>query len=128
MQGRVYPAKHPGDDMMDFVRMIGGEAAGFTAILAGTATLAQDGINDLERVGKPVPNGINFQPAVTEVARDIHFLDNMLLVIITAISLFVMALLAWVILKFNREKNPEPATFTHNSTIEVTWTVVPILI
>ncbi|MEM6466193.1 MAG: cytochrome c oxidase subunit II [Pseudomonadota bacterium] len=90
-----------------------------------TAALAQEG---LESIGKPVPGGINFQPAVTEIAQDIRWLDNMLLVVITIISLFVTALLAWCVIRFNKQANPEPATFTHNSAIEVTWTVVPIVI
>jgi cytochrome c oxidase subunit 2 len=51
-----------------------------------------------------------------------------LLVIMTAIVLFVTALLAWTILRHNARANPEPASFTHNTKIEVTWTVVPLLI
>ena len=52
----------------------------------------------------------------------------MLLVVITAISLFVTLLLGYVIIKFNRKANPEPASFTHNTPVEVAWTVVPIVI
>ncbi|WP_308860674.1 cytochrome c oxidase subunit II [Oceanibium sediminis] len=89
---------------------------------------AQDSFEGLEIIGTPTPGATGFQPAATELARDIHWLDNFLLVIITAIVLFVVALLAIVILKYNRKSNPEPARFTHNSAIEVTWTVVPILI
>jgi len=102
-------------------------AAASTAFLSALTTpaIAQDG---LEVVGRPVPGGIGFQPAVTELARDIHWLDNFLLVIITAITLFVVALLVMVVVKFSREKNPEPARFTHNTQVEVAWTIVPILI
>ncbi len=96
-----------------------------TGLCLGTSAFAQDG---LESIGKPIPGGLNFQPAVTEVARDIHWLDNLLLVIITAIVLFVTVLLAIVAVRFGRKKNPEPATFTHNSTVEVAWTVIPIII
>jgi cytochrome c oxidase subunit 2 len=87
--------------------------------------MAQDG---LESIGKPLPNGIGFQPAATEIARDVQWLDGLLLVIITIITLFVMALLAIVIFRYNQRSNPTPATFTHNSPLEVTWTVVPIVI
>ena len=52
----------------------------------------------------------------------------MLLIIITAISLFVVFLLGYVIFKFNRKANPEPSSFTHNTPVEVAWTVVPIVI
>ncbi|MEL7117047.1 MAG: cytochrome c oxidase subunit II [Pseudomonadota bacterium] len=93
--------------------------------MASGTVWAQEG---LETIGKPVPGGLGFQPAATELARDIRWLDNLLLVIITAISVFVMILLAIIILRYNQKANPTPATFTHNSPIEVTWTVVPILI
>jgi cytochrome c oxidase subunit 2 len=83
---------------------------------------------DLPVIGVPVQGGLGFQPAATELARDLQWLDGMLLVIITAISLLVMVLLAIVIVRYNRHRNPKPATFTHNSPLEVTWTVVPILI
>lgn len=75
-----------------------------------------------------MPGGIGFQPAATELARDLHWLDNMVLVIITVISLFVTVLLAFAIVRFNRRANPNPATFTHNSPIEVAWTIIPIVI
>ena len=87
-----------------------------------------DDFKDLDVIGKPVDGGINFQPAVTELARDIQWLDNFLLVIITIISLFVTALLGIVIFKFNRKANPNPASFTHHSTLEITWTLVPTAI
>ena len=87
-----------------------------------------DDFKDLDVIGKPVDGGINFQPAVTELARDIQWLDNFLLVIITLISLFVTALLGIVIFKFNRKANPNPASFTHHSTLEITWTLVPTAI
>ena len=87
-----------------------------------------DDFKDLDVIGKPVEGGINFQPAVTELARDIQWLDNFLLVIITIISLFVTALLGIVIFKFNKKANPNPASFTHHSTLEITWTLVPTAI
>ncbi|MEL7280548.1 MAG: cytochrome c oxidase subunit II [Pseudomonadota bacterium] len=98
-----------------------------TAIFSMPAS-AQDGLEGLETIGKPEPGGLNFQPAVTELMEDIVWLDTMLLVIITAISLFVCALLVYCIVRFNRRANPEPASFTHNSPLEVAWTLVPILI
>ena len=97
-------------------------------IMAGTSAVAQEVNQELEIVGAPVPGGTGFQPSATELARDVVWLDNMLLVIITAISLFVTALLAWVIIRYNRKRNPEPATFTHNSPLEIAWTVIPVVI
>jgi cytochrome c oxidase subunit 2 len=82
----------------------------------------------LETIGRPVDGKMGFQPAATELARDIHSLDHMLLLIITAISVFVTVLLVVVMLRYNRRANANPASFTHNSPLEVTWTIVPILI
>jgi len=95
-------------------------AAAFTAAPA----LAQD----VETVGKPQPGLMGFQPAATELARDLQSLDHLILVIITAICLFVIALIAIVIVRYNRRANPNPSTFTHNSPLEVAWTIIPIVI
>jgi len=75
-----------------------------------------------------VPDGTGFQPAVTELARDIHWLDNFVNIIIFIITVFVTALLIWCIVRYNRKRNPEAATFTHHSTLEVAWTLVPVVI
>ena len=98
------------------------------AIALAGAVHAQTAIEDLEIIGAPTAGATGFQPASTELARDLQWLDGMLLVIITIITLFVTALLAWVILRFNSKKNPTASTFTHNSPLEVAWTIVPIVI
>ncbi|MDC3017926.1 cytochrome c oxidase subunit II [Paracoccaceae bacterium] len=90
---------------------------------------ADDGLDrNLPVIGKPIPNGINFQPPVTELARDIQWLDNVLLVIITLISIFVSALLVWVFIRYNRKANPTPSSTTHNTPIEILWTIIPVFI
>ncbi|WP_238365979.1 cytochrome c oxidase subunit II [Mesobacterium pallidum] len=99
--------------------------AGITAAFAAAPALAQDG---LEIIGQPLAGKTGWQPAATELARDIHWLEGMINVIIIAIVLFVTVLLAWVILRHNSKANPKPATFTHNTPIEVAWTIVPIVI
>jgi cytochrome c oxidase subunit 2 len=83
---------------------------------------------DLEPIGKPAPKGLGFQEAVTSLARDLQWLDHMILYIITAIVILVCALLLIVILRYNSKANPTPGTFTHNSPLEIAWTIVPILI
>lgn len=105
-----------------------GAWAAVAALLTGSAAAAQDGLTGLEVIGAPRPEGLGFQPAATELARDIQRLDGMLLAIITAITVFVLLLLLFIIVRYNRRANPVPATFTHNSPIEVAWTIVPILI
>ena len=89
------------------------------------AQIAPEG---LEIIGAPVDRATGFQPQATSLMQDIVWLDSFLLVIITIISLFVLALLAYCIVRFNQRSNPEPATFTHNQPLEVTWTVVPVAI
>ncbi|MBW4983764.1 cytochrome c oxidase subunit II [Mameliella sp. CS4] len=94
-----------------------------SAFIAAPA-LAQD----LPVVGKPHDGGMGFQPAATELAADLQWLDGMILVIITAICLLVVALMAFIYVRFNRKANPTPGTFTHNSPLEVAWTIGPIVI
>ncbi|NQU71751.1 MAG: cytochrome c oxidase subunit II [Rhodospirillales bacterium] len=71
---------------------------------------------------------MDFQPAVTPVMRDIVSFHNGLLVVITLITLFVLGLMVYVMWRFNEKRNPTPSTTTHNSLIEVLWTVIPVLI
>ena len=106
---------------MRIISKIFGVIAGMSAMPA----LAQDG---LEIIGIPIDRGLGFQPAVTELARDLQWLDAMILYITTAIVVFVTALMGYVIIRYNRRANPNPASFTHNSPVEIAWTVIPVLI
>ncbi|MFZ5792254.1 MAG: cytochrome c oxidase subunit II [Pseudomonadota bacterium] len=76
----------------------------------------------------PKPWETGFQPAVTPVAEQIHSFHHMLLIIITVIAAFVLLLLLIVILRFNARANPVPSKTSHNTLIEVIWTVVPVMI
>ena len=98
--------------------------AAFTAFVATAATAQQD----LPVIGRPVDKAMGFQPAATELAHDLHALDTFILYIITAITLFVTGLILWVIIRHNRRANPVPSKFTHNSTLEIAWTLLPILV
>ncbi|KJZ18251.1 cytochrome c oxidase subunit II [Loktanella sp. S4079] len=97
-------------------------------VMAGAAATAQDVNQELELVGYPIDGATGFQPAATELARDVQWLDGMLLVIITIITLFVTGLLAWVIIRYNQKRQPNPAGFTHNTPLEIAWTLIPVLI
>lgn len=77
---------------------------------------------------EPVDWGLGFQPAATSSATRIHDFHNMLLVIISAIVLFVFVLLAYVALRFNARANPTPSKTTHNVLLEIIWTIVPVVI
>jgi len=80
-------------------------------------------------VGQPTPGGIGLQPAASPLKVMAHeFHDGILLPLIVGISLFVLALLLWVIIRYNKRANPVPARWSHNTPIEIVWTVVPVLI
>ena len=80
-------------------------------------------------IGQPVPGKIGIQPQVTENGeRARHLHDVILLPIITVISLFVLGLLLWVMVRYRRAANPVASKTSHNTVIEVIWTLVPVLI
>ncbi len=79
-------------------------------------------------LGRPVEWQLGLQASATPVMDFIHSFHNGLLIVITLISLFVLALLVLVCVKFNARSNPVPSRTTHNTFVEVVWTVVPILI
>lgn len=78
--------------------------------------------------GYSEPGQIGLQRPVTEVARDIHSFYDLVNIIIIAITLFVLGLMVYVMVRFRESKNPVPSKTTHNTLLEVAWTVVPILI
>ena len=79
-------------------------------------------------VGQPSPWEYTMQPSASPVMDDIEWFHTFLLWIITAITLLVMALLIIVMVKFNAKANPVPSRTTHNTLIEVAWTLIPVLI
>ncbi len=87
--------------------------AGLTAALAG---------------GEPVNWGTNFQPAASTSMEAIEALNNILYPLITIIVVIVMGLLGYVMWRFSEKRNPTPSKTTHNTLIEVLWTVVPVII
>ncbi len=97
-------------------------------IATAAATAAFAGGSAWAAVGQPVDGGIDLQPAATSIAHQIHDFHGFLLSIIVAISLLVLALLLWVIVRYNRRANATPRKFTHNILVEVIWTVLPVLI
>lgn len=105
--------------------ILSGLTSGLAAAVAAPAAFAQDSATI---IGIPHPGGIGFQQAATELASDLHWMDDFLLIIITVIVVFVTGLMAYVVFRFSEKANPKPATFTHNSVVEVVWTVVPIVI
>lgn len=101
-----------------------------SAVLAGTsaAVLALAGGEAQAASGIAENWQLGFQDAATPVMREITGFHNFILYIITTISVFVLGLLVVVMIRFNSRANPTPSKTTHNTLVEVLWTVIPILI
>ncbi len=97
------------------------------AVVAAGVTLATGGAAFAE-VGQPAPWEWTLQQSGSPVMDNIVWFHNFLFVLITLITLFVLALLVVVVVKFNARANPVPSRTTHNTLIEVAWTLVPVLI
>ena len=102
-------------------RLLGLAVAGI-ALVAGGAASAE------ELLGQPAPWEYKLQESATPVMDNIMWFHDWLLVIITMITLFVLALLITVVVKFNARANPVPSRTTHNTLIEVAWTLIPVMI
>ena len=82
-----------------------------------------------EGIGMPVDGGIDFQQQFSETGKQAHWINNVILVpMMFGVSIFVLGLLLWVMVRFRRSANPEPSKTTHNTFIEIIWTAIPILI
>ena len=97
------------------------------ALAAAGVTLATGGAAYAE-LGQPAPWEWTLQQSGSPVMDNIVWFHNFLFVLITLITLFVLALLVIVVVKFNAKANPVPSRTTHNTLIEVAWTLVPVLI
>jgi cytochrome c oxidase subunit 2 len=96
-------------------------------VLAFAAVLAGGGIA-LAGLGQPSPWQMGLQQSAAPTMDDIVWFHNLLVYIIVAITLVVLALLLWVIFRFNARANPVPSRTTHNTLLEVLWTVIPVVI
>jgi cytochrome c oxidase subunit 2 len=86
------------------------------------------GLDGAALAGAPTPWQTGLQPAVTPIMREMTEFHNMLLVIITLITLFVLGLLFYVLWRYSEKRNPTPSRTSHNTLLEIIWTVVPVLI
>jgi len=105
-------------------RVLGRRVLGLTvagaALVTGGAAFAE--------LGQPAPWQYNLQDAGSPVMENIIWFHSLLLTIITVITLFVLALLVIVMVKFNAKANPTPSKTTHHTLLEVAWTLIPVLI
>jgi cytochrome c oxidase subunit II len=100
-------------------RLLALAVAGVASVTCGSA---------FAELGQPAPWEFKLQGSATEVMEFITAFHNGLLVVITLITLFVLALLVIVVVRFNARANPVPSRTTHNTLIEVAWTLIPVLI
>src|SRR5258708_40229192 len=100
-------------------QLLGFAVGGMAFVAAGTASA---------EMGQPAPWEYKLQEGATPVMENIIWFHNFLSVLITVITLFVLALLVIVVVKFNSKANPVPSKTTHNTLIEVAWTLIPVLI
>jgi cytochrome c oxidase subunit 2 len=97
--------------------------------LPAGAAFAQEAGQAPTNPGHPLPGQIGLQHSVTPIMDSITvFHDGILLWTASLITLLVLALLVFVVIRFNARRNPEPSSTTHNTLIEVTWTVLPIVV
>jgi len=101
-------------------RLLGLAVVGSALVTAARTAFAE--------LGQPAPWEYKLQGSATQVMDDITSFHNWLLITITLITLFVLALLAIIVVKFNAKANPVPSRTTHNTLIEVAWTLIPVLI
>lgn len=94
----------------------------FSGMFAGNA-LAED------LMGQPTPGAIDLQPAASELKHHAIWFHNIVLMpIVTGITLLVLGLLIWIVVRYNKKANPIPAKFSHNTSVEIAWTLIPVLI
>jgi cytochrome c oxidase subunit II len=97
--------------------------------VCGVVALLQTGRALATEPGRADPAQIGFQTPVTPIAKEIvAFHDHLLMPIISLISLFVLGLLIYVIWRFNERANPVPSKTTHNTGLEIAWTVIPVIV
>src|SRR5262249_24535884 len=114
-------------DMKPSLTSVGRLAAGAAAAITSAAIATQAFAADL--MGQPTHGAIDFQPAATDLRQHaMDFNNYLLLPIIGLVTLLVLALMAWCMIRYNHRANPTPARFTHNTSVEVVWTVGPVMI
>ncbi|HZV84144.1 MAG TPA: cytochrome c oxidase subunit II [Brevundimonas sp.] len=104
--------------------LIGG---GFTALCLAVFSATPGWAQEL--IGQPTDGALGLQPAASPLKVQAHFFhDAVLMPVITFITLLVLGLIIWIVIRYNKKSNPVPAKWSHNTMVEVIWTVLPVLI
>ncbi len=104
---------------MRHLAIVGAALAGLAGALGAAATAVAQQPADWE---------VDFQEALSPSMERIVDFNLMVTIIIVIISAFVLGLMAWIVVRYNKKRNPTPSKTTHNTLLEVTWTVVPVII
>lgn len=100
-----------------------------STVLASAALFAAAPAWAQQLVGQPTPGGIGLQPSASPLKVEATMFHNAVLMpVITVICLLVLGLLLWIAFRYNKRRNPVPARWSHNTVIEIIWTIVPVLI
>ncbi len=97
-------------------------------MLGLTVTIAATVLAGSTWAAQPEPWRLGMQPGVTPVAHEIRDLYNLVFWIVAAVCVFVLALMIYIVWRFNARRNPTPSKTTHNTLLEIIWTVVPVII
>jgi len=109
--------------------MVGKRGLGILGVLSALAGLGVASSAQAQPiVGVPHDWQMNFPPAYTPLMEKVESLNDLLLIIISLICAFVAGLIIFAVWRFHASRNPTPTTTTHNTVIEIAWTVLPILI
>ena len=117
--------------MASGIRALKAATAAVTASIGATIMVGASAMPALAQdlLGQPTPGGIDLQPAASPLKHDAIWFHNVILLpVITAIVLLVLGLLIWVVVRYNKKSNPVPARWSHNTLVEVIWTVLPVVI
>ncbi|WP_292121971.1 cytochrome c oxidase subunit II [Brevundimonas sp.] len=109
--------------------LTGAKAATSAATAVGLALFFAAPAWAQDLMGQPTPGGIDLQPAAAPLKHDAIWFHNIVLMpVITFITLLVLGLLAWIVFRYNKKSNPTPARWSHNTMVEIVWTVLPVVI
>ena len=130
----ISPPKRAVRDMKAQIQGMRRMLAGFASVAATTTVLSamfagQALAKGAELLGQPTPGAIDLQQAASPLKHEAIWFHNVILMpIITAITLLVLGLIIWIVVRYNKKANPVPAKFSHNTTVEIIWTIGPVLI
>jgi cytochrome c oxidase subunit II len=115
--------------MLRFWRSMTRSAGARVGVVLGLAIAGSVAVAAVAWAAEPKPWQLGFQPAATPVKDQINWLHNdILMPIITVITVFVLGMLVYVMWRFHHTRNPVPTRITHNTVIEILWTVVPVIV